>query len=84
MKTTNTAQYAAEAANNSCRLALVNRDMAAEKSSVKTTRMPTASKVEFRSPMQVSLYMATTGRTRSMKMISVMIRPTSFSMRSVE
>lgn len=81
MNTTSTAQYAALAANNSCRFASVKRLIAAEKSRVKTTRIPTASNVESRSPIDVSLYKATTGSTRSTNMINVMIRPTSFWMR---
>jgi hypothetical protein len=84
MKTTSTAQYAALAANSSCLFALVRRLMAAEKSSVKTTNIPTASKVELRSPIDVSLYMATTGNTSRMKIMSVMIRPTNFSIRDWE
>jgi hypothetical protein len=81
MKTTSTAQYAALAANSSCLFAFVSRLIAAEKSSVKTTRIPTASKVELRFPREVSLYIATTGRTRRMKMIRVIMKPTSFSIR---
>jgi hypothetical protein len=84
MNTTSTAQYAALAANSSCLFALVKRLIAAEKSSVKTTNIPTASNVEFRSPTEVNLYMATTGRTRRMKMIRVMISPTSFSILDCE
>jgi hypothetical protein len=84
MNTTSTAQYAALAANNSCLFAFVKRLIAAENSSVKTTRIPTASNVELRFPTEVSLYMATTGKTRRMKMIIVMMRPTSFSMRDCE
>jgi hypothetical protein len=84
MNTTSTAQYAALAANNSCLFALVKRLMATEKSSVNTTNIPTASKVELRSPIDVSLYIATTGKTSRMKMMSVIIRPTNFSMRNWE
>ena len=84
MNTTSTAQYAALAANNSCLFALVKRLIAAEKRSVKITRMPTASKVELRSPTDVNLYIATTGRTRRMKMIKVIMRPTNLSMRDCE
>ena len=58
--------------------------MAAEKSSVNTTKMPTASKVELRSPTDVSSYMATTGRTSRMKITSVMMRPTNLSIRDCE
>ena len=58
--------------------------MAAEKSIVKTTRIPTASNVLLRFPILVKLYIATTGRTRRTKMTNVMIRPTSLSMRDAE
>jgi hypothetical protein len=82
MNTTSTAQYAALAANNSCRRAFVNMLIAAEKSSVNTTRTPMASKVPVCPvPKLVSLYIATTGRTRSTKMMLVMIRPTKASTR---
>jgi len=86
MNTTNTAQYAAEAAKSSCLFAFVSKLIAAENSRVKTTRIPTASKVEWevRSPTLVSLYMATTGSTSSTMMINVMTRPTSFSIRDEE
>ena len=46
MKTTRIAQYAALAANNSCLLAFVNSDIAAENRRVKTTSTPMALKVE--------------------------------------
>lgn len=46
MKTTSTAQYAAEAANSSCLCAFVSRDSEAEKRRVKTTRTPMALKVD--------------------------------------
>lgn len=58
--------------------------MAAQNSMVKTTRIPTASKVEVRSPTEVNSYMATTGNTSRIKMMSVMIEPTSFSIRDGE
>jgi hypothetical protein len=84
MNTTSTAQYAALAANNSCLFAFVKRLIAAEKSSVNTTSIPTASNVELRSPTDVNLYIATTGSTSRTKMMSVMINPTNFSMRVCE
>jgi hypothetical protein len=58
--------------------------MAAENRSVKTTRIPTASKVELRSPTEVSWYIATTGKTNKTNIITVMISPTSFSIRDCE
>ena len=73
MNTTNTAQYAAEAAKSSCLFAFVTNDMAAEKSKVKTTKTPTALMVELSSPTDVSLYIATTGNTNSTKMMIVMM-----------
>lgn len=84
IKTTRTAQYAALAAKSSCLFAFVNRLIAAENSSVKTTKIPTASNVELRSPTEVILYIATTGRTSNTKIMSVMIKPTSFSIRDCE
>jgi hypothetical protein len=82
MKTTRTAQYAALAANNSCLLAFVNSDIAAENKSVKTTRTPIALKVDCGdAPIAVSLYIATTGSTNKTKMIVVMMRPTNVSTR---
>lgn len=84
MKTTSTAQYAALAPKSSCRFAFVTSDMAAENRSVKTTRIPTASKVELRSPTEVSWYIATTGKTNKTNIITVMISPTSFSIRDCE
>lgn len=84
MKTTNTAQYAADAANSSCRRAFVNKDIAAEKRSVKTIKTPTASKVELRDPMHVSLYMATTGSTRRTKITHVISSATNVSIRAAE
>ncbi len=47
MKTTRIAQYAAEAANISCRAALVRTESAALNNSVNTMRTPTALKVFF-------------------------------------
>jgi hypothetical protein len=82
MKTTSTAQYVALAANSSCRLAFVINDIAIEKRKVKTMRIPKASKVEFRLPIVVSSYIATTGRMRRMKMSIVMIMPASLAIRS--
>jgi hypothetical protein len=76
MKTTNTAQYAAEEANNSCRFACVKSDIDTENNNVNTTRIPTASNVGFRFPMLVNLYIATIGRTSRMKIIIVIIMPT--------
>lgn len=58
--------------------------MAAEKSRVNTTSRPTASMVESRLGTEVSLYIATTGRISRMKMMKVMISPTSFSTLSGE
>ena len=84
MKTTSTAQYAADAANSSCLCALVSNDMAAENSRVKTTSTPMASKVEFLSPMLVRRYIATTGKTSRMKIIIVIMSPTNFSIRDEE
>jgi hypothetical protein len=85
MKTTRTAQYAALAANNSCLLAFVNNDIAAENKSVKTTRTPIALKVDcvdcVDAPIAVSLYIATTGSTNKMKIIVVIMRPTKVSTR---
>jgi len=84
MNTTSTAQYVAPAAKSSWRFAFVRKLMAAEKSIVKTVRIPTASKVELRCPTAVSLYMVTTGMTSSMKMMTVTMSPTSFSTRDCE
>lgn len=81
MKTTSTAQYAADAANSSCRLAFVREDMAAENKRVNTTRTPMAVNVEERVPMLVSWYMTTTGNTRRMKMMTVMMSATKDSTR---
>ena len=83
MKTTSTAQYTAEAAKSSCLCALVRRDIAAEKRRVKTTRTPIALKVDCCAPIAVRLYIAMTGKTRSVKIMLVMIRPTSFSTRDL-
>jgi len=47
MKTTRIAQYAALAANNSCRAAFVSRLIAALNSSVKTIKTPTALNVSL-------------------------------------
>lgn len=84
MKTTSTAQYAAEAAKSSCRAAFVNSDIAAEKRSVNTMRTPMASKTPVRVPKLVSSYIATTGSTSNMKMIQVMSKPTKLSIREEE
>lgn len=84
MKTTRTAQYAAEAAKSSCRRALVRRDIAAEKRRVKTTRIPIALNVEcVLMPKLVTLYIATTGKTSNTKMMLVIIRPTKVSTRAL-
>jgi hypothetical protein len=84
INTTNTAQYAALAAKSSCLFALVSKLIAAENSKVKTTIIPTASNVEWRDLREVNWYMATTGNTRRTKMMNVMMRPTSFSIRDWE
>ena len=88
MNTTSTAQYAAEAAKSSCLCAFVRRDIAAEKSNVKVTRTPTALKVDCElleiPPISVSLYIAITGKIRSVKMMAVMMMPISFSTRFFE
>jgi hypothetical protein len=84
MKTTRTAQYAADAANNSCRSALVRRDIAAENRRVKTIRTPMAEKAGDAVRKLASRYIAITGRTRRTNMMHVMSRPTSFSTRDAE
>ncbi len=53
MKTTSTAQYAADAANNSCLLAFVSKDMAAENNKVNTMRTPMAEKIDCDDPRLV-------------------------------
>ena len=55
MKTTRMAQYAALAANNSCRAALVSKDIAALNRRVKTISKPTA--------LRVSLVLESVGET---------------------
>lgn len=84
MKTTSTAQYAADAANSSCLCALVSNDMAAENSRVNTTSTPMASNVESLCPILVRRYIATTGKTSRMKIIIVIMSPTNFSIRDAE
>lgn len=51
---------------------------------METTNMLMALKIESLSPMLVRRYMATTGSTKSTKIISVMRMPMSFSMRVEE
>jgi hypothetical protein len=84
MKTTSTAQYAADAANSSCLLAFVSTDMAVEKSRVKTRSMPTAPNVEGRFSIDVRVYSATTGSANNARTIPVMIRVINFSIRDGE
>lgn len=55
--------------------------MAAENKRVNTTRTPMAVNVEERVPMLVSWYMTTTGNTRRMKMMTVMMSATKDSTR---
>lgn len=97
MKTTKMAQYAALAANSSCRAALVSRLIAALNSSVKTISTPTALNVSrvFASCelvlgdeeddsctlVEVRRYIVTTGTTSRMKMTKVMRMLMSLSMR---
>lgn len=84
MKTTSMAQYAALAANNSCLFALVNKDIAAAKSSVKIIITPIAAKISLVSLKLAKRYMANTGMIRRTKMTTVMIRLTKASIRPGE
>ena len=57
MKTTKTAQYAADAANNSCLFAVVRDDMAKPNSRVKMIKIPIASNGPARWPRSDSWYL---------------------------
>lgn len=84
MKTTNTAQYAALAANNSCRRAFVSIDIAAANKSVKTMRTPIAANILSVVLSVESRYILSTGAASSKKITVVMMRLTSLATRDGE
>ena len=85
MKTTRTAQYAAEAAKISCRLATVSAPIAAENNRVNTMRTAIAVNIACWELLTlVILYITTTGTTSRTKIILVMIKPTKYSTRDLE
>ena len=84
MKTTSTAQYAALAANSSCRLAFVNSDIAAANKSVKTINTPIAANIIFVRCTFDKRYMLKTGATSNIKIRPVIIRLTNFDTRDGE
>jgi hypothetical protein len=84
MKTTNTAQYAALAANSSCLRALVSRDIAAANSRVKTINTPIAANMVSVVLMVDRWYMLRTGAASRTNITAVMMRLTSFATREGE
>lgn len=85
MKTTKTAQYAADAAKISWRRATVRAPIAPENKSVKMIRTPIARNVECSDLLTlVILYITTTGTTSNTKMMLVIIKPTKYSTRDLE
>jgi hypothetical protein len=84
MNTTRTAQYAALAANNSCRLALVSIDMAVANRSVKTISTPMAEKIDLVVRMDDNRYMLRTGATSKTNITIVMTMLTSRDTREGE
>jgi hypothetical protein len=77
MKTTRTAQYAAEAAKISWRRATVSAPMAAENNKVNIIRTAMAVTMACGDSLTlVILYITTTGTTSNTKIILVMIKPT--------
>jgi hypothetical protein len=84
MKTTNTAQYAALAANSSCLRALVSRDIAAANNSVKTINTPMAANMHSLVLRVDKRYILRTGAASKRNITPVMIRFTSFATRDGE
>jgi hypothetical protein len=84
MKTTNTAQYAALAANSSCLRAFVSSDMAAANNSVKTIKTPIAANIHSFVLRVERRYMLKTGAASNRKITVVMMRLTSFATRDGE
>src|SRR5215469_16280270 len=85
IKTTRTAQYAAEAAKISWRRATVSAPIAAENNRVNTMRTAMAVNVACEDLLTlVILYITTTGTTSSTNIILVMIKPTKYSTRDLE
>jgi hypothetical protein len=79
MNTTNTAQYAALAANSSCLFAFVSSDMAAANKSVNTINTPMAANMHSLVLRVDKRYMPSTGAAKSRKITVVMNRLTSFA-----